>query len=99
MILGHDAAKRVPEEFITQRVNIANPPTLLLVLEKLVNKYDSIEGQEEEEENQKKKKAVKMQAALAGYTRLYTSGSRGFAVTARGHMDRGGSLTRHARET
>eukprot|EP00607_Mallomonas_marina_P006495 CAMPEP_0182430786 /NCGR_PEP_ID=MMETSP1167-20130531/43329_1 /TAXON_ID=2988 /ORGANISM="Mallomonas Sp, Strain CCMP3275" /LENGTH=771 /DNA_ID=CAMNT_0024616265 /DNA_START=401 /DNA_END=2713 /DNA_ORIENTATION=+ len=36
MILGEEARGRVPKEFITQRVNIANPPTLLLALESLL---------------------------------------------------------------
>lgn len=35
MILGAEAAKRVPDEFVTQRVTVANPPTLLLVVERL----------------------------------------------------------------
>ncbi len=30
----------MPEEFITQRVNIANPPTLLLAVEALLNKRE-----------------------------------------------------------
>ncbi|RYH08993.1 hypothetical protein EON65_40480, partial [archaeon] len=36
MILGGDAEKRVPGEFIPQRVNIVNPPTFLLLLEHLI---------------------------------------------------------------
>ena len=36
LILGHEARKVVPDEFVTQRVDIANPPTLLIVVEKLV---------------------------------------------------------------
>jgi len=39
MILGNTARKRVPDEFIKQRVNIANPPTILLVFESLLDKY------------------------------------------------------------
>lgn len=39
MILGEDSRSRVPDEFITQRVNIANPPTFLLVIERLINRY------------------------------------------------------------
>ena len=35
MILGKDAEKRVPDEFITQRVTVANPPTLLMVAARL----------------------------------------------------------------
>ncbi len=33
MILGNVARNRVPSEFMTQRVNIANPPTFMLVIE------------------------------------------------------------------
>ena len=39
MILGDDASKRVPSEFITQRVDIANPPTLFLAIEQLLKKH------------------------------------------------------------
>ncbi len=38
MILGDEATRRVPEEFITQRVDIANPPTLLLAVDSLVKR-------------------------------------------------------------
>lgn len=36
MILGAEALRRVPEEFVTQRVNVANPPTFLLVVDSLL---------------------------------------------------------------
>ena len=36
MILGEEAEARVPQEFITQRVDVANPPTLLLVVRSLL---------------------------------------------------------------
>jgi mannosyl-oligosaccharide glucosidase len=39
LILGQEAFKVVPSEFVTQRVDIANPPTLLIVVEKLVEKW------------------------------------------------------------
>ena len=39
MILGAEAVDRVPQEFITQRSNIANPPTFLLVVESLVDRF------------------------------------------------------------
>eukprot|EP01040_Poterioochromonas_malhamensis_P008825 gene8825-9560_t len=39
MILGDEAQQRVPDEFITQRLNIANPPTFLLVLESILHRY------------------------------------------------------------
>ena len=38
LILGQEAFKVVPTEFVTQRVDIANPPTLLIVVEKLLEK-------------------------------------------------------------
>lgn len=38
MILGRDAVSVVPNEFVIQRVDIANPPTLMLVIEMLLNK-------------------------------------------------------------
>lgn len=43
MILGPDAASRVPGEFIDQRVNIANPPTLLMVIDSLLDVLSSNE--------------------------------------------------------
>jgi len=39
MILGEDARRRVPDEFVVQRVNIANPPTFLLVIESLLKRF------------------------------------------------------------
>ncbi|KAJ1433165.1 mannosyl oligosaccharide glucosidase-domain-containing protein [Ochromonadaceae sp. CCMP2298] len=39
MILGEEAERRVPGEFVTQRANIANPPTLLLVVEALLERF------------------------------------------------------------
>ena len=36
MILGEEAEARVPDEFVTQRVDVANPPTLLLVVRSLL---------------------------------------------------------------
>jgi mannosyl-oligosaccharide glucosidase len=37
MILGSSSEKRVPNEFVTQRVDIANPPTLMLVVESFLD--------------------------------------------------------------
>jgi mannosyl-oligosaccharide glucosidase len=39
MILGEEAMRRVPTEFIVQKVNVANPPTFLLVVESLMNRF------------------------------------------------------------
>ena len=41
MILGEESRNRVPAEFITQRVDVINPPTLLLVVEKLFERAAS----------------------------------------------------------
>lgn len=41
MILGEEARRRVPDEFVVQRVNIANPPTLLLVVDNLLTRFTS----------------------------------------------------------
>jgi len=41
MILGEEAKSRVPDEFVVQRVNIANPPTFLLVVENLLDRFES----------------------------------------------------------
>jgi mannosyl-oligosaccharide glucosidase len=45
MILGTEAEKRVPDEFVTQRVNVANPPTLLLVVESLLERVSGNQDQ------------------------------------------------------
>ncbi|CAM9186630.1 unnamed protein product [Ectocarpus fasciculatus] len=37
LILGRDALSVVPEEFVVQRVDIANPPTIMLVIEKMID--------------------------------------------------------------
>jgi mannosyl-oligosaccharide glucosidase len=41
MILGEEAKRRVPDEFVVQRVNIANPPTFLLVVDSLLDRFAS----------------------------------------------------------
>jgi hypothetical protein len=43
MILGEAANRVVPTEFVTQRVDIANPPTLLLAVNDLLDQYDKID--------------------------------------------------------
>ncbi|CAI5741675.1 unnamed protein product [Hyaloperonospora brassicae] len=40
-ILGHDARRRVPAEFLIQHAEHANPPTLLLTVEKMVQRYSN----------------------------------------------------------
>ena len=40
-ILGQDARRRVPTEFLVQHVEHANPPTLLLALEKMVQRHEN----------------------------------------------------------
>lgn len=39
IILGDDASSRVPDEFITQKVTIANPPTILIVIDNLLDRF------------------------------------------------------------
>jgi hypothetical protein len=46
MILGKEAQARVPEEFVQQRVDIANPPTFLLLVDSLLTRYSSGSGGE-----------------------------------------------------
>jgi len=46
MILGDSATRRVPDEFVTQRVNIANPPTLLLAVQSLMRRAGSLGAEE-----------------------------------------------------
>jgi mannosyl-oligosaccharide glucosidase len=46
MILGDSATRRVPDEFVTQRVNIANPPTLLLAVQSLMRRAGSLDAEE-----------------------------------------------------
>lgn len=43
MILGRESNRRVPEEFVTQSTSIGNPPTMLLVVDALLDKYDLID--------------------------------------------------------
>jgi mannosyl-oligosaccharide glucosidase len=45
MILGSGSEKRVPDEFVTQRVDIANPPTLMLVVESFLDVLNKGFGQ------------------------------------------------------
>lgn len=40
-ILGAEALAKVPEEFVTQRNTIANPPTFFLTLKMILSKYSS----------------------------------------------------------
>jgi len=43
LILGYAATRVVPSEFVTQRVDVANPPTLLLVIEGMVDSLERID--------------------------------------------------------
>ncbi|CAM9169154.1 unnamed protein product [Discosporangium mesarthrocarpum] len=45
-ILGEEARRRVPEEFVAQDVNVANPPTLLLLVEHLLKDMATRSGEE-----------------------------------------------------
>ena len=38
LILGEEATRAVPQEFVTQRVDVANPPTLLMAVEGLLHR-------------------------------------------------------------
>ena len=44
VILGDEAESRVPEEFIVQNVHVANPPTLFLAIDSLLNNLPSSNG-------------------------------------------------------
>jgi len=52
MILGDESTDRVPTEFRTQRVDVANPPTLLLVVRSLLERMtkSSLRQQQEQED-------------------------------------------------
>lgn len=50
VILGPEARRRVPEEFRTQSPQIANPPTLLLAFNEMLNKVLNIDLQKNLEE-------------------------------------------------
>lgn len=52
MILGEEARGRVPAEFVTQRVNIANPPTLLLAVDALLARAGKLTSTKLCEDNQ-----------------------------------------------
>ncbi|KAI9981778.1 hypothetical protein PInf_009548 [Phytophthora infestans] len=46
-ILGQDARRRVPREFLVQHVEHANPPTLLLALEKMMQWHKAADSDED----------------------------------------------------
>ena len=48
-ILGHEARSKVPQEFTTQYPHYANPPTLFLILEILIDKINSESPQKDDE--------------------------------------------------
>ncbi|CAM9998696.1 unnamed protein product [Choristocarpus tenellus] len=41
-ILGEEARRRVPEEFMAQDISVANPPTLLLLVERLLRDVEGV---------------------------------------------------------
>ncbi|CAH0477941.1 unnamed protein product [Peronospora belbahrii] len=49
-ILGQDARRRVPTEFLVQHVEHANPPTLLLALEKMMHWHQNADTDKELQE-------------------------------------------------
>jgi mannosyl-oligosaccharide glucosidase len=65
MILGDVSRSRVPSEFITQRVNIANPPTLLLALESITSHCNRLRNDLETMDEQQQ---VLRKQQLKGYT-------------------------------
>lgn len=46
LILGEEATRAVPKEFVTQRVDIANPPTLLMAIESLMQRLKRLDTAE-----------------------------------------------------
>eukprot|EP00981_Chlorochromonas_danica_P012290 scaffold4749_cov174-Ochromonas_danica.AAC.5 len=58
MILGQEGRNRVPEEFLHQRVNIANPPTFFLVIDQLIDQLIAKETCSEGEEGDNRQQAT-----------------------------------------
>lgn len=103
MILGEDASKRVPDEFITQRVNIANPPTLLLVLDRITRKYSGVGTGGEPAESAAKVQRVKtllhdMYPLLQLWVQWFLRSQRGGSLPAEATASDDGPSADHAPE-
>lgn len=87
MILGDAAVRRVPDEFITQRVNIANPPTLLLAIDSLLRRYGNKDIARTHDEEEQRIAAlnflVDAHPALHQWVQWFLSSQRGHSASFR----------------